>query len=59
MRPTTMASRRTLRRTCALEAPSARKSASSRVRWATIMAKVLKMRNRPTSTETNANASRK
>ena len=35
--------------------PSARNRASSRVRWATMIAKVLKMMNAPTKSATNAN----
>ena len=39
-------------------APSVRSSASSRARWATVIENVLKIRNAPTSTAMNANASR-
>ena len=40
------------------EAPSARNRASSRVRWATSIANVLKIRNSPTTTDTKAKKSR-
>ena len=50
----TSASRATLRRTCLALAPRARSSASSRVRWATRITKVLLMMNAPTSSATPA-----
>ena len=47
----------TERSTCRREAPSVRSSANSRVRWATVTVKVLKMRKPPTSSATPANTS--
>src|SRR4030095_4111033 len=44
--------------TCRRRAPRQRSRASSRVRWATMMVKVLKIRNPPTSRATKAKASR-
>ncbi len=38
--------------TCARVAPSVRSSPNSRVRWATVIEKVLKMMNAPTNSET-------
>ena len=46
MTPTTNASSSTDRVTCRFEAPSARSSASSRLRWATRIEKVLTIRKR-------------
>ena len=43
--------------TCRRLAPSARSSASSRVRWATMIENVLKMMNAPTNSAMNANTS--
>ena len=57
-RPSTNASASTERRTCPRLAPTARSSASSRVRWATSIEKVLKMRKIATNSAMNANASR-
>ena len=45
--------------TCLREAPMARSSASSRLRWATRIEKVLMMMNTPTIRETAAKTSRK
>jgi hypothetical protein len=59
IRPTPTASRRTERFTCPREAPSARSRASSRLRWATRMEKVLMMMNEPTTRDTAAKTSRK
>ena len=53
--PMTSASTATLRRTCLALAPMARSSASSRVRCATRITKVLLMMNAPTSRATPAN----
>ena len=47
----------TERRTWRREAPSVRSRPISRVRWATVMLKVLKIRKPPTSTDTPANTS--
>ena len=58
-RPTTKASISTDRVTCLLEAPSARSSASSRLRWATRIEKVLTMRKAPTTSEMPAKINRK
>ena len=44
--------------TCSGDAPTARSSASSRVRWRTHMEKVLAMMNAPTNSEIPANTSR-
>ena len=52
--PITKASTRTEVITCRPLAPSARNSANSRVRCATMMANVLKMMNAPTNSETKA-----
>ena len=56
-RPITNVSASTERRTWPREAPSVRMSANSRVRWATVTEKVLKIRKPPTSTATPANTS--
>ena len=55
--PVSAASIRTERNTCARVAPSARSSASSRVRCATRMLNVLMIRNEPTNSEMNAKTS--
>ncbi len=55
--PTTSASPRTVRSTCRRIAPIVRSMANSRMRWATVIEKVLKMTNAPTSTAAPANAS--
>ena len=47
----------TERRICPREAPSVRRSANSRARWATVTLKVLKIRKPPTSSATAANTS--
>ena len=52
--PITVASTMTEVITCRPLAPSARNSASSRVRWATMIANVLKMMKAPTNRATNA-----
>ncbi len=57
--PTATASPITAPVTCRREAPTARSSASSLVRWATSIEKVLKMMNAPTKIEISANTSRK
>ena len=54
-RPTTAASASTDRSTCLRLAPIARSSAISRVRWATMIEKVLQMMNAPTSSAMTAN----
>ncbi len=56
-RPMTTDSAITERRIWPREAPSVRISANSRERCATVTAKVLKIRNPPTSTATAANTS--
>ena len=48
-RPMTRPSSRTERMTCLREAPSVRSVANSRVRWATVIDRVLKITNAPTS----------
>ena len=48
-RPITRPSRRTERMTCLREAPSVRSVANSRVRWATVIDRVLKITKPPTS----------
>ena len=58
-KPTMSASASTDRVTCFRLAPRARRSASSRSRWATMIVKVLKMMNEPTNRATAAKASRK
>ena len=57
--PTINASSSTDRVTCAFEAPSARNRASSRVRCATMIEKVFRIRKVPTTSATAANTSRK
>ena len=57
--PRTNASTITIRVTCRLLAPSARSSASSRLRWATRIENVLTMRKPPTTSEMPAKISRK
>ena len=59
IRPTTDASSSTERATCRRLAPIARSSASSRLRWATRIEKVLTMRKAPTVSATPAKTSRK
>jgi hypothetical protein len=44
--------------TCRLVAPTARRSATSRVRWAMTIEKVLKMMNEPTKRAMTANTSK-
>ncbi len=58
-RPTTNASSSTDPVTWRLDAPSARSRASSRLRWATRIEKVLTIRNAPTTSEMPAKISRK
>ena len=58
IRPMVSASSSTELSTCRRVAPSVRSRASSRARWATVIENVLKIRNAPTSTAMNANASR-
>ena len=48
-RPITRPSSRTERMTCLREAPSVRSVANSRVRWATVIDRVLKITNAPTN----------
>ena len=55
--PIISASSRTELSTCRRVAPSVRSSASSRERCATVIENVLKIRNAPTRTAMNANAS--
>ncbi len=55
-KPVNAASPSTDRRTCFRLAPRARSSASSRVRWATTIVKVLTMMNPPTTSAINAKA---
>ncbi len=57
-RPTSSASSSTERTTCLLFAPIARSSAISRPRWATMIEKVLKMMNEPTSSAITPKTSR-
>ena len=56
--PTVSASPRTVVSTCRRIAPTVRSMANSRMRWATVIEKVLKMTNAPTSTAAPAKASR-
>ena len=58
MSPTASASPSTLRRICRRMAPMVRSIANSLMRWATVIEKVLKMTNAPTSTAAPANARR-
>ena len=58
-RPITNASSNTERKTCRRVAPSVRRVASSRVRWAIVIESVLAMTKLPTNSATPANASRK
>ena len=51
-RPSITPSAMTEPTTCARVAPSVRSSPNSRVRWATVIEKVLKMMNAPTNSET-------
>ena len=55
--PTSAASPSTDRNTCRRLAPTIRSSASSRVRWPTVIENVLKIVNAPTNREINANTS--
>ncbi len=57
--PSTSPSASTERSTWRREAPSVRRVASSRARWATVIESVLKMTNAPTKSATAPNASRK
>ncbi len=59
MKPMTNASSRTDRSTCRREAPSVRSVANSRVRWATVIERVLKITNDPTKSAIPAKARRK
>ena len=52
MTPSSRPSSTTERMICAREAPSVRSRPNSRVRWATVMEKVLKMMNAPTTSAT-------
>ena len=58
MNPMTSASKSTERLTCRRLAPRARNRASSRLRWATRIEKVLMIRKAPTTSETPAKTSR-
>jgi hypothetical protein len=58
-RPIRNASSTTERSTCPREAPSVLSVANSRVRWATVIERVLKMTNAPTKSAIAAKASRK
>ena len=58
-RPMTKASVITDQRICLREPPIVRIVANSRIRWATVMEKMLKMTNAPTKRATTANESRK
>ena len=53
--PSSSASSTTLASTCREEAPSVRSIPNSRVRWATVIENVLKIRKAPTNTEIPAN----
>ena len=57
-RPITSPSSRTERMTCLREAPSVRRVANSRVRWATVIERVLKITNAPTNNAIAAKPSR-
>ena len=57
--PMTSDSRMTEPRTCRREAPIVRSVANSRVRWATVIEKVLKMTNAPTKSAMPAKTRRK
>ena len=56
--PITRPSITTDRRTCLREAPRVRSVANSRVRWATVIDRVLKITNAPTSSAIRPNPSR-
>ena len=56
--PSTIASVKTVARTCRDDAPSVRNMPNSRVRWATVIENVLKIRKAPTKTEIPAKTSR-
>ena len=58
-RPMTRPSATTERMTCLREAPSVRRVANSRVRWATVIDSVLKITNAPTSSAMPPKPSRK
>ena len=58
-RPITRPSSFTERRTCLREAPSVRRVANSRVRWATVIESVLKITNAPTNSAIAPKPSRK
>ena len=58
-RPIAKPSAITERMTCLREPPSVRSVANSRVRWATVIDRVLKITNAPTSSATPPNPSRK
>jgi hypothetical protein len=58
-RPITRPSSRTERSTCLREAPSVRRVANSRVRWATVIDRVLKITNAPTNSAMAPKPSRK
>jgi hypothetical protein len=58
MNPMTTASSTTDHSTCRRDPPIVRTVANSRVRWATVIERVLKMTNAPTKRATPANVSR-
>ena len=58
-RPITRPSSTTERRTCLREAPRVRNVANSRVRWATVIDRVLKITNAPTNSAMPPKPSRK
>ncbi len=58
-RPITRPSRTTERITCLRDAPSVRSVANSRVRWATVIDRVLKITNAPTNSAMPPKPSRK
>ena len=58
-KPSSSPSLTTARQIWRREAPRVRSSANSRMRWATVIEKVLKMRKAPTNSAMKANASRK
>jgi hypothetical protein len=59
MRPIATASTSTVLRICRREAPSVRSIPNSRTRWATVIEKVLKIRNEPTRTAMKPKTRRK
>ena len=58
-RPITRPSSRTERSTCLRDAPRVRSVANSRVRWATVIDRVLKITNAPTNSAMAPKPSRK